>query len=302
MSIIGKYKNGNYDVTIYSDGTKVRETEEDKFKPAFAESIDVTITTECDRECSFCYLGCTKNGKHADLHQSWVDTLHPYTEIALNVNDLSHPDLDWFLEHLKEKKVITNISVNQEHFMKNYKRIKKWHDNKLVYGVGISLNSPLKAGFLKKVQSIPDAVIHTIYGITPLMAYRFMAYLNLKVLILGYKQIGRGKEFYEEKKNTVEMNQKTVSSNLDKLYDWFDVVSFDNLAIEQLDLKSRISKEDWNEMYMGDDGQFTFFIDMVNKQFAKSSLSPYKLGIDKCFYNADTMFKSFHIFLVAQGE
>ena len=61
---------------------------------------------------------------------------------------------------------------------------------------------------------------------------------------------------------------------------WFDVVSFDNLAIKQLNPQRLMSKEKWDEMYMGDDhadGKLTsasMYIDMVNKNFAANSCSP----------------------------
>ena len=55
-----------------------------------------------------CYEGCSLNGKHADLfspdYYPLLDSLHPYTEMALNGNDLSHPQLDEFLYFLKDKK------------------------------------------------------------------------------------------------------------------------------------------------------------------------------------------------------
>ena len=41
-----------------------------------------------------CYQGCTPKGEHADLRNvKFFDTLHPYTELALTGNHLSHPDL-----------------------------------------------------------------------------------------------------------------------------------------------------------------------------------------------------------------
>ena len=51
----------------------------------------------------------------------------------------------------------------------------------------------------------------------------------------------------------------------------FSVVSFDNLAIEQLEVQQLMTKEEWNEFYMGDDAEFTYYIDMVEKKFAKNS-------------------------------
>ena len=52
---------------------------------------------------------------------------------------------------------------------------------------------------------------------------------------------------------------------------WFNTISFDNLAIEQLKPARLMSEEDYSEFYMGDDGSMTMFIDMVNNEFAVSS-------------------------------
>ena len=43
MNIIGRYQNGNYTVTILSDGTKIRENDLDNLTPAFAENCDVKL-------------------------------------------------------------------------------------------------------------------------------------------------------------------------------------------------------------------------------------------------------------------
>ena len=109
MNIIGRYKNGNYITTLFADGTKVRENNLDNLTPAFAENCDVKITDKCDGGCEFCYEGCTPFGKHGDiLSYKFLDTLHPYTELAINGNDLSHPDLIPFLGMLKNKKIIVH--------------------------------------------------------------------------------------------------------------------------------------------------------------------------------------------------
>lgn len=58
---------------------------------------------------------------------------------------------------------------------------------------------------------------------------------------------------------------------------WFDVVSFDNLAIKQLNPQRIMSKETWDEMYMGDDGldgemtSASMYVDMVKHEFAHNS-------------------------------
>jgi hypothetical protein len=51
------------------------------------------------------------------------------------------------------------------------------------------------------------------------------------------------------------------------------VVSFDNLAIEQLDLKSQVTPEAWSELFQGEDGNHTFYCDAVKGEVARTSTS-----------------------------
>ena len=44
MKLLGKYNNGNYTVSLFDDGTKIRETEADFFDAEFPENIDCKIT------------------------------------------------------------------------------------------------------------------------------------------------------------------------------------------------------------------------------------------------------------------
>lgn len=288
MNIIGRYQNGNYTVTILSDGTKIRENDLDNLTPAFAENCDVKITDRCDGGCEYCYEGCTPHGKHGDLlNPKFLETLHPYTELAINGNDLSHPDLVPFMHKMKEKKVILNMTVNQRHFEEHYGTIKKWIDDKLIYGLGISLREPTEE-FVNKVKSIPNAVIHTINGILTPEDYEVLKDNGLKILILGYKQLRRGSAYYALSYFNIQMLQSWLYNNLKEMLNHFDVVSFDNLAIEQLDVKRLLGKEQWDEFYMGDDGKYTFYIDMVEGVFGKNSLSTERYPI---MDNIDDMFK-----------
>lgn len=292
MKLLGKYTNGNYKVFLYSDGTKVRETDEKSFVPAFAENCDVKITDYCDGGCPWCYEGCSTNGKHADLFgQEWINTLHPYTELALNGNDLSHPQLIKFLEFLKGKQIITNMTVNQKHFMKNIQLLQELTDKKLIYGLGVSLVEPTQE-FLDVISKFPNAVVHTIAGILTTGDIEKMQNHNIKLLILGYKSKNRGKSFFNEQGESVKQNQENLKKTLPLIKDKFNVISFDNLALEQLDVKNTldIPDEAWQEIYMGDDGKFTFYIDMVNKTFAKNSVVELQQPVLK---SVDEMFATF---------
>ncbi len=279
MSNWKRYKNGNYTVSINLDnGTKIRENNLDNLTPAFAENCDVTISTVCDGGCEWCYMDCTPNGKHGDIMSpKFLDTLHEWTELAINGNDLSHPDLIPFLEKMKKKNIIVNMTVNQKHFEAKQDIIKKLYSSKLIHGLGVSLVKPTYE-FIRLVKQYPNAVIHTIAGITDIADYRLLALNDLKVLILGYKDIGRGKSYLDDDvklNNYIETDMRILSYWVETMINdnWFKVISFDNLALKQLDIKNLLSDDEWNEFYMGDDGNFTFFIDLVKKKFAKNSMA-----------------------------
>lgn len=281
------YMNGNYQVIILDDGTKIRKNDLDNLTPAFAESYDITITTKCDNGCEYCYLGCNESGVHADLHQEFFNTIHPYTEVALNGNDLSHPDLEDFLIRMKNQKVIANITVNQRHLIKCFDKIKDWQDRDLVKGIGVSLVEPTDE-LLKLIKQLKNVVIHTICGLLTESQIEKLKDKNINLLILGYKHVGKGVEYYEKNKEEIEKNQEYLRKNILKLASHFRVISFDNLAVEQLEMKSKLPEKVWEQMYMGNEGEFTFFIDAVNKNFAESSLdceNNYPI-----MHNVDSMF------------
>lgn len=274
MKLLARYKNGNVSVTRWDDGTTIRRTEDDEFRPAFAENVDCKITDRCDGGCQFCYEGCTPSGKHGDiLNDTFINSLHSFTELALNGNDLSHPHLLLFLSRLKEKKVIANLTVNQIHFERHYNFIKELLDKKLIWGLGISLREPTDV-FINLVKTIPNAVIHTINGILTENDLDRLANHDLKILILGYKTTGRGLEYRSNNLGELMKNTTYLGLMLPAIVKegWFKNLSFDNLAIKQLNVKRLMSEEEWERFYMGDDGTFTFYIDLVSQTFSKNSV------------------------------
>lgn len=291
MELLGTYKNGNFTTKIFSDGTKVRETEGDDFRPAYAENMDIKITNYCDMGCPFCHEGSTTDGKFGDiLNEKFIDTLHPYQEVALGGGDAtSHPDLIPFLHKLKDKKVIANMTVNQIHFEKKQELIKQLIDEKLIYGLGVSLVNPTEQ-FFELISQYPNAVIHVINGILRLSDIEALADKNLKMLILGYKRLRRGNDWIMEEHENIIARQMWLNDNLPNIIKQFKVVSFDNLAIEQLNVRSLMSDEDWNEFYMGDDGTVTFYVDMVERKFARSSMADFDKRYD-LLDSVDDMFK-----------
>lgn len=284
------YKNGNYTVSLnIFTGTKIRQNNLDYFEPDTVESMDIKITNKCggdgyaNMHCAFCHEGSSPFGKHGDiLSPSFLDNLHPYTELAIGGgNPLQHPDLDEFLKRCKERKHIPNMTVNQRHFMYEFDRIFNYYKNRLIYGIGISLVE-VTDEFIEMAKKIPTAVIHVINGIITEVELRKLKDNGLKVLVLGYKEVRRGVKLYEKDSDRIELRKQILKNLLPTIIEegWFKVISFDNLALKQLDVKSHMSQEEWNRFFMGDDGldgeqtSATFFVDLVERKFAKNSCAP----------------------------
>lgn len=286
MKLLGAYKNGNYDVAIFEDGTKIRETQDDEFISSFPECIDLKITNRCDMGCAYCHEDSTRLGYHGDiLNVKFIDTLRPYTELALGGgNVLSHPDLVLFLFKLRDKNIIANITINQKHFMEWRYLLSLLANSGYIKGIGVSLTEAPDEDFIEAVKEFPNIVLHVINGVVDIEDLRKLSNQGLKLLILGYKEFRRGKDFYSAE---VELNKEIMYNNIEEVTKWFKVTSFDNLALRQLDLKRIMSKEDWEEFYMGDDGQHTMYIDLVKGKYALNSTATERFDI---LDNIDDMF------------
>jgi len=278
--LLVEYHNGNYHVALHHDGTKIRTFSESP-KPEFPESIDLKITDYCDAGCAFCHEKSTKKGIHAPAERIFeiLGNVQPGVEIAIGGgNPLSHPQLDEILKVLStELHLIANITVHKDHFIENYKRIIQYQKQGYLFGIGISIKDLDDRDFIESFTGMEDEKIpfpnhvvwHVIAGISdPQSLLRYNVGVGESVLILGYKQYGFGKKYYNEK----------VVCNLAAWNYWIRTilskdlrVSFDNLAIEQLRIKDVVPTQVWNQSYMGDDGIFSMYIDAVKDQFSISS-------------------------------
>ena len=201
-----------------------------------------------------------------------------------NDDIISNKRLRDFLIWCKYRDIIPNLTVNQSHLEveetkfsdgrsyihsnSNIRYLKEWKKRNLFYGLGISFNgnaekldeiftfeesydSEEHIYLMNKIKT--DTVIHVINGIHSVD----------EILKLGYKEIRRGKEFKDKFKGAVELKQKEMYDRIHEIIRAFNVVSFDNLAIEQLNLKRMFTSEEWKEFYMGGEGTFTMYIDLV---------------------------------------
>lgn len=266
--LLSHYKNGNYFVKLYSDGTKIKYSNDDFFDANFPDSIDLKITNRCDLNCPMCHENSCVGGQHGDITAKFLSTLKAGTELAIGGgNPLFHTHIRSFLQKMKEKNVVCNITINEQHFLKLEPVVKQLIKEKQIYGLGISLNECNKRT-IEFAKHNKNVVLHIINGI--FQDFEKIENQNLKILILGYKKFGRGKKYFSKK---IENQINKTKLLLPTLFDKFACVCFDNLALEQLDVKSIVSNEEWENYYMGDDGESTMYIDLVEKKFAKSSTS-----------------------------
>jgi hypothetical protein len=279
MKQIARYKNGNLTTTLWDDGTRERFTMDDEFHPSFAENVDVHTSNRCDNGCAMCYANCTKDGEFGKL-SGWhfLETLHKGTEMALNLNFPMADDFWDLLRFLKDKGIVTNVTVNQNHFMKYGNVIEQMYNEGLIRAIGVSLTTPTPQ-FIEQIKKYPNAVIHVINGLFTEAQYEMLKDNDLKVLILGYKDVGRGVEYHKTENPYIDKNQKWLYNNLKDMTKHFKVLSFDNLSLNQLEVRRLLTDEQWAEFYGGDDGTFTFFINLVEGYFSKNSLSEVKYPI-----------------------
>lgn len=270
-NLLYEYQNGNCFVQLFDDGTKIREYDGEA-APLFPESIDLKITNWCDGACSFCHEKSTKHGHAAKTRtiMNFIYGLPEGIELAIGGGDpLSHPNIRAIIDFATARNIVCNLTVNSMHIERHAALIKELRKIGLK-GLGVSY-TPQFAHSIKNIQD-ENTVIHFIAGL-----HNVFSLCNVehsKVLVLGFKSYGFGEWFYGNKKNKVE-------ESLNKWRFWLSSVikmgsnhySFDNLALEQLKVQDFLEPQYWQQHYMGDDGQFTMYVDLVKEEFAKSSTS-----------------------------
>ena len=280
MKLINKYLNGNVTVTLFDNGTKIQEWDDNEVpNPIYPNSMDIKITNYCDLGCAWCHEKSNIQGVHADLEYllDILQGLPKGTELAIGGgNPLSHPGLVPFLETCKSMELVPNLTVNYYHILPQYPLINKLLNNKLIYGLGLSIPDDFTEDIVNLIERKENCVYHVIAGVNELSVLDKIKESSIKkCLILGYKDVGRGK-FHHSTSTDRNLNNwiNNIGQYIRKVH-----LSFDNLSLKQLNIKQYLTEKDWNSFYMGDDGVFTFYIDAVTKTYSKSSTYPDKFNL-----------------------
>lgn len=296
------YLNGNYVVRSSSiissffwiSKRALRIGEE--FKSEFPDSIDLKITDRCSHGCPFCHESSTKEGKVLDLKRTKeILSQLPQKPIEIAIGggnvleclDETENIIDWLIGRGYRTRITINLEdLNGTGDVNKNKRIidllykieglgvsiisldKKKSENKFLYGNGIIYNTEIGKDLNF---GAPQIVYHVIAGITRTEDIRWLIE-NTKssVLILGFKQWGRAKNSVlpdlKELKDYLKTIIKGSITNLTSL-------GFDNLALEQLEIRDMIEENIWKGIYLGDEGSCSMYIDAVKGEFARTSRS-----------------------------
>lgn len=273
-----KYRNGNASVWLdLRDGTRIIEYPDNE--PLTLETplnIDIRVSTQCPygyntvtkkSTCAFCHESALVSGQECHyeaLLRVLMDAKLPRgTEIALGVNQITD-DLMQFVKNLWKLGLVVNITMNERYIL-------EFGDTRLkemlpyVFGLGISYRS------LQGCLSLPDwiaeyphTVIHVINGIDYFDDVKELGVKYHKLLVLGEKDFG----FNRGKVNLDTKEHKQWKANIMQLTKIFDIVSFDNLGLQQLEIRGKITDEEYKSFYQG---EHSMYINAVEQYFAPSS-------------------------------
>lgn len=273
-----KYTNGNANIWLdLKDGTRIiRYPDNDGLILETPLNIDIRVSTQCPygyniktkkSTCAFCHESALVNGQECDydcLLQVLTDAKLPIgTEIALGANQVTD-DLIQFVKNLWRLGLIVNITMN-ERYISEFSDIGLLKLQPFIFGLGISYRS------LQGCLSLPDwiaeyphTVIHVINGIDDFDDVKHLSVKYRKLLVLGEKDFG----FNRGKVNLDTPQHKQWKSNIMQLTKIFDIVSFDNLGLQQLEIRGKITSEEYKSFYQG---EHSIYINAVEQYFAPSS-------------------------------
>lgn len=278
MNLLHDWMNGNVNVKLFDEGTKIRSYE-DVPLPEYPETIDMKITNWCNAPCQkWCHEQSNIQGLHADPDKlsNVLSSAVPGMEIAFGGGATQmYPALAAQVRPLVDRGVVCNMTVNQYHIEST-----PWALLDMFRGIGVSFQanqSPME--IVRAYERHPHVVVHMIMGIHTPQQARDLAHdlqyrgFKLRLLLLGYKNWGNGSRYKS-------LNDLAVEKCLG---DWYREIGhmirdmhigFDNLAIEQMRLSRLFTPEGWSKFYMGNEGTFSMYIDMVKEEYASHSTSP----------------------------
>ena len=296
------FQNGNYWILFLKDGTKVRFNDQNSLIPDHPECIDLTISTYCKNNCPFCYMSCSSNGRMVDPYSRDLDKLLEEipagTELAINCNSLDYTTLNLFTKFLekinKENKFFINVTIHENDFITHHETLQEFQKLEYIHGIGVSISNRSKFNdqvaidnqihYLNLLANIINGMDNIVLHIIPkLVDFDIVGKVLIqrlhspKLLMLGYKEMGRGLDLLSEE----EIRNQSIRLDVwkDIVYKLYTnkfpsklVLSFDGLALKEFNIRNMVSEDEFNILYAGNEGAYSMYIDLPNRKYARSSL------------------------------
>lgn len=289
-------KDQKYDFwTLFnrSSGSKVRFSFNDLIatpnKASSPELVDIKITDYCPFACDFCYQDSTLQGQHASMDniRYIVEQLKKAEvfECAVGGGEPTlHPHFIQIVKLFKDNGIVFNFTT------RNYNLFKHKDASSILDNCGAIAFSIGSSDDLKKIEAAcmesthPKAKLHDyqssinlqyVMGTTDLKEFKNIllesAYKNLNITLLGYKTVGRGDSFiadnYDGWIEVVREVQEQLKQENKYLYTSIDTALAAQYKEELIDMGVDI------RTFHTTEGNFSLYIDAVNKTMAPSSYS-----------------------------
>lgn len=249
---------------ITNDGTRIDFGESSQWPL----SVDLKITEYCSHGCPWCHEESGILGKHGDIEKilNHLKGLPHNTEVAIGGgNPLEHPEL---------QKLISGLGCIVNMTIRDLDLCSPLPSGLTALGISVTEGGPdLKNLIPEKFKD--TWVSHLILGVTSLDTYRRVKEISPRILWLGYKTWGRGKNWKPKNWNDLE---REITRDLCGGYS--GILAFDNLALTQLDIKSKMLKSEWDAFYQGPEFSRSMYIDGVRGMYAPSSTSAERVSWD----------------------
>lgn len=277
--------------------------------------VDLKITDYCATGCTFCYQSSTKQGKVGNFEtiKGILDALAKLKvfEVAIGGgNPVSHPKFIEILEYACYLGIVPNFSTRDISFFRDKKSL-----NRISVAVGSFAYSidPLTnleklerdiKGFMDIRKDYNDAKLMTLQvfigpggfnkeeELLPIL--KLARKYNTSVTILGFKNVGRGKDLAEEEeKKEIKIKEEKISEYQEPEYPWGltrTLMTLDakgqcpDIGVDTalaVSLSNTFIKEGVNhKLFVLDEGKSSCYIDAVTKIISKSSFDPDIIAID----------------------
>jgi hypothetical protein len=249
------------------------------------ELVDIKVTDWCDIGCSYCYQDSTRAGGHADdryvvLRLADLVTRLGVREVAIGGGEpTGWPHLDDFVASVAQKGVTPNLTTRRPD------KISRATLGKLG-SVGVSVDTAAKAkAWTKRLDVDNDDVwsrrgkltFHVVLGAVPMSEVLDICKVALAngshVLLLGYKQVGRGSvgatESYEDWTRQIADEFMTDTPYGRR---WAGpTIGVDTVLVESH--RERIERDLGTELRLMTDreGAFSMYIDAVSMSYGRHS-------------------------------